>query len=195
MRHVIGIIYFALMAVTSTWAQHEALAVRLAEQLGLCSNQKKQAGNFNLDYPCNQCEIKFAPLSPGNAPGQLFFLEVQSPNHCGSGGCTGTVYRQYGKGYQEVNNFFGFFEKTVPRAGSTVPDLVYLHLEYPRHDYDHNGSMDHAAIRVQYRWDNGKTSYELIDILSIEACDKQIPLGPWRKLLLQEYRQASPWVF
>ena len=187
--------YMVLWAVSTSWAQHGALATQLAEQLGLCSTQKKQPGHFNLDFPCNQCEITLIPLSPGTPPGQMFLMEVQSPGHCGSGGCTSTVYRKYGESYQEVLNFLGFFEKTLPRQGSSAPDIIFLHLEYPRHDYNQNGSLDHAAVRAQYRWDASQATYVLTDILSVEVGGKKIALAAWRKVLLQEYRLASPWVF
>lgn len=195
MRQLIGIAFSVLAALASGTAQQGRLEVQLAEKLGLCTAQKGQPANYNADFPCNQCKFNFISLSPGTAPDQLFFLEIQSPNHCGSGGCTGTVYRKRGANYEEVNNFFGFFEKSIPRPGQPTPDLVYIHVEYPQHDFDNNGSRDPATLRVRYRWSDGRQTYEVLDILSIESNGKQIPLSNWRSRLLEEFRQKSPWMY
>ncbi|MCB0553881.1 MAG: hypothetical protein KDD02_10045 [Phaeodactylibacter sp.] len=195
MRQLTGIVYTILLAVTSGWAQQNGIEVKLAEKLGLCTAQKGQPSNYSMAYPCNQCKFKFLSLSPGGEPDLLFFLETQSPNHCGSGGCTGTVYRKRGNGYDEVNNFLGYFEKSIPQSGHSVPDLIYIHVEYPQHDFDNDGSWDPATLRVRYRWNSGRQSFEIIDILSIEAYEKQIPVTAWRKRLLEEFRQKSPWMY
>ncbi|MCB0570502.1 MAG: hypothetical protein KDC66_12085 [Phaeodactylibacter sp.] len=197
MRQLAGIAFFFFTALVCAKAQHNRLEVELAEKLGLCTSQKGPAANANsTTFPCNQCKFNFISLSPGATPDQLFFLEIQSPNHCGSGGCTGTVYRKRAGFYEEVNNFFGFFEKTIPQPGKQqTPDLVYIHTEYPQHDFDNNGSRDPATLRVRYRWNNSHQTYEVLDILSIEANGKPISLDSWRKKLLDEFRQKSPWMY
>ena len=131
----------------------------------------------------------------GDEPAQLFFLETQSPNHCGSGGCTGTVYRKRGQSYIAITNFFGYFDRAIARSGNATPDIVYVHNESMRHDFTGDGAKDMAVIKVKYRWNAQRQNFEVADILAIEASGRKVDARAYREQLLQEYRQGSPWVY
>lgn len=184
-------VFFSMYA--SAGAQAGSFEARLAEQLGLCTNQRT-AGN-NYVYPCSQCQLEFVSLSPGQQPDQLFLMEARSPDNCGSGGCTGTVYRKQGQSYIAVANFFGFFDRAVARSGNATPDIIYIHNETMQHDFTGDGAKDKAVLKVKYRWNAQRQNFEITDILAIETAGKKVDPGPFRQQLLQEYRQGSPWVY
>ncbi len=177
----------------TTWAQNNSFEARLAEQLGLCTN-KRAVGN-NYSYPCSQCELQFVSLSPGQEPDRFFLMEARSPDNCGSGGCTGAVYRKQGESYIAVANFFGFFDRAIARSGNATPDIVYIHNETMKHDFTGDGAKDDAILTVKYRWNPQRQQFDVVDILAIEALGKKADPARFRQQLLQEYRQRSPWVY
>ncbi len=184
-------VFFSMSA--SAGAPAGSFEARLAEQLGLCTNQRT-AGN-NYVYPCSQCQLEFVSLSPGQQPDQLFLMEARSPDNCGSGGCTGTVYRKQGQSYIAVANFFGFFDRAVARSGNGTPDIIYIHNETMQHDFTGDGTKDKAVLKVKYRWNAQRQNFEMTDILAIETAGKKVDPGLFRQQLLQEYQQGSPWLY
>ena len=190
MRQIIGTI---LLFSTFLFAkgQNNGFEHELASKLGICTNQNYNA--MSTDFPCKQCKIAFVPLKSGRAKDQLFFMEASSPGHCGSGGCTGTVYEKRGNNYTALSHIFGFFDGTISR-GSQIPDLAYIHVEFPKRDYNNDGVKDKATFKVRYRWNPGKNSFDVVDILSIDVYGTTIDPLPWKKNLIREWQSASPWV-
>ncbi|MCB9049857.1 MAG: hypothetical protein H6556_10530 [Lewinellaceae bacterium] len=193
MWQILGTILAIFSLSSISWAQTGSFESRLAEQLGLCTNSRA-VGNSYVS-PCSQCTLQFVSLSPGQAPDQLFLMEARSPDNCGSGGCTGTVYRKQGQSYITLTNFFGYFERAVARSGNATPDIIYLHNESMQHDFTGDGAKDRAVLKVKYRWNAQRQNFEVVDILAIEASGRKVDPGPFRQMLLQEYRQGSPWVY
>ena len=193
MWQFIGTVFFIFSLVSTSWAQTGSFESRLAEQLGLCTNNRT-AGNDYI-YPCSQCKLQFVSLSPGQQPDQLFLMEARSPDNCGSGGCTGTVYYKRGQSYSALVNFFGYFDRVIARSGNATPDIVYIHSETMKHDFTGDGAKDRASLKIKYRWNTQRQAFEVADILAIETAGRKIDPGAFRQLLLQEYRQGSPWVY
>jgi hypothetical protein len=190
MRQTIGIILFCCTFLLAK-GQNNGFEHELASKLGLCSNQNYHA--MSTDFPCKQCKISFVPLQSSRAKDQLFFIEASSPLHCGSGGCTGTVYEKKGNQYIALSHVFGFFDGTVSR-GSQVPDLTYIHVEFPKRDYNNDGVKDKATFRVRYRWNPDRSSFDVVDILSIDVYGAPVNPMLWKKRLIREWQAASPWV-
>ncbi|MCB9267467.1 MAG: hypothetical protein H6558_20785 [Lewinellaceae bacterium] len=193
MWQFLGTVLVVFSLFSPTRAQTGNFEARLAEQLGLCTN-KRTVGN-DYTYPCSQCNLQFVSLSPGEQPDQLFLMEARSPDNCGSGGCTGTVYRKRGQSYIAITNFFGYFDRAIARSGNATPDIVYVHNESMRHDFTGDGAKDMAVIKVKYRWNAQRQNFEVADILAIEASGRKVDARAYREQLLQEYRQGSPWVY
>ena len=193
MWQFLGTVLVVFSLFSPTQAQTGNFEARLAEQLGLCTN-KRTVGN-DYTYPCSQCNLQFVSLSPGEQPDQLFLMEARSPDNCGSGGCTGTVYRKRGQSYIAITNFFGYFDRAIARSGNATPDIVYVHNESMRHDFTGDGAKDMAVIKVKYRWNAQRQNFEVADILAIEASGRKVDARAYREQLLQEYRQGSPWVY
>jgi len=185
MRKILGLFIFVMIGWFAKGQNATSFEQQLAVKIGVCDGK--------YSYPCKSCKFKFVALAPSKAKDQLFFMETVSPGHCGSGGCTGTVYVKSGHHYREVLNVFGFFEKPIPRNGQ-APDLVYLHVEFPKRDYDRDGKNDKATIKVRYRWNDAQQAFDVIDILSIDVFGKEINPTPWRKQLIREWQSGSPWV-
>ena len=193
MWQFLGTVLVVFSLFSPTRAQTGNFEARLAEQLGLCTN-KRTVGN-DYTYPCSQCNLQFVSLSPGEQPDQLFLMEARSPDNCGSGGCTGTVYRKRGQSYIAITNFFGYFDRAIARSGNATPDIVYVHNESMRHDFTGDGAKDMAVIKVKYRWNAQRQNFEVADILAIEASGRKVDARAYREQLLQEYRQGSPWMY
>lgn len=193
MWHFLGTVLAFFLLCSTGRAQPGSFEARLAEQLGLCTNSRA-VGNSYVS-PCSQCSLQFVSLSPGQAPDQFFLMEARSADNCGSGGCTGTVYRKQGQSYVAVINFFGYFDRAIARSGNATPDIVYIHNESMQHDFTGDGAKDRAVIKVKYRWNAQRQNFEVADILAIEASGRKVDPGPFRQRLVQEYRQGSPWVY
>jgi hypothetical protein len=187
----LGMVLMALMGHTQQTTPAQARL--MAQRLGLCTPFASGVKD-GIDYPCQDCDITYVPLKGTAQDPQLFLIEISSAAHCGSGGCSGEVYERQGKGYKSLLGLFGTFERTIPRTGE-VPDLVYVHHSYGSHDFLNNGVGDIADVWMQYRWNPAKRQYCLHDILRIEVASRAIPLSPWRKRLLQEWRQENRWMF
>ncbi len=195
MRQLLFIFSFIVFSWANNWAQQVKFEHRLAEQLGLCTNKRTTANSFSSGFPCSQCKIQFVSLSPGQPADQLFLMEAQSPENCGSGGCTGTVYRKSGQDYHELVSFFGFFERAIPRSGNATPDIVYRHIESPRHDFNRDGRKDSANITARYRWNPQRQTFDIIEILSIELHTGRVDPSAWKQQLIREYQNQSPWLY
>jgi hypothetical protein len=186
MREILGVLILLSIFRFAEGQTSAAYAQDMALKVGVCGS--------STTYPCKHCKFNFVALAPGKPKDQLFFLETTSPGHCGSGGCTGTVYRKDGNQYRDILHIFGFFDRSIPRSGQ-APDLVYLHVEFPKRDYNRDGQKDKATIRVQYRWNTSRLAFDIVDILSIDVYGQDINPSPWRKQLIREWQSSgSPWV-
>lgn len=181
---------FTLIALLGTSYLAIAQAEALAERLGVCG-AGQSTDPFSVS--CQQCQLTFVSLSPGQAEDELFFLEARSAVHCGTGGCTGTIYQKRGNSYRELAFVFGQFERAISRPGQP-PYLIYEHDESPRRDYDRDGRQDPAVLRVKYRWDSRQQRIVMVDLLSVTVNGQSIPVAPWREVLLREWKMGSPWV-
>ncbi|HMQ48017.1 MAG TPA: hypothetical protein PKA00_11655 [Saprospiraceae bacterium] len=183
---------FAVLVWVNTanqaWGQHQNWLCSLSVQLKLCFVADSEAD------PCAYCEIQFVQLDKSGEQDDFFFLEVQSSDNCGSGGCNGVVYKKVNGKYQEINSFFGFFVAQSSPPSGTVPDLIYTHIEYPIRDYNDDGTKDKANVKIKYRWNNQKQTYEIADVLAIDIPKDTVALSSWRQSLLQEYRKSPPWI-
>lgn len=191
MRQTIGIILL-LISFVAGFSQTGSFERELASKIGICNGQNNRGSNYAYP-PCTQCKLNFVALAPEKGKDHLFFMEASSPAHCGSGGCTGTVYAKQGNTYREIAHIFGFFEKAV-NTHRGVPDLIYLHVEFPRHDYDNDGKNDKATIRVRYRWNAAQATFKLVEIMSIDIHGTPINPSKWRDRLITEWESSSPWL-
>lgn len=177
------------------WAQPEKAGLEIARKLGLCDALTSRSGEVYERDPCNNCNIAYIPLLGSSQEPELFFIEIESASHCGSGGCSGQVFQRRGPSYQQVLGLFGFFERSVPRPGPHPPDLVYLHVDSGNHDFDGDDLGDHASIWIQYRWSKENGKYLPYDILRIKVDGKSIPLAAKRARLLEKWTRDNLWTF
>lgn len=183
---------FALLiwvhAVDQVQAQDQSWLCSLAVQLKLCFVAESESD------PCAYCTLQFISLGKSGKQDDFFFLEVESADNCGSGGCNGVVYKKVNGKYQEINRFFGFFVGQSASPNGSIPDLIYTHIEYPVRDYNDDGTKDKAHVKIKYRWNPQNQIYEIADVLAISLSKDTVALGTWRQSLLQEYRKSPPWI-
>lgn len=167
----------------------------MARELGLCDALTSRSGEVYEGNPCNNCNISYIPLIGSSQNPDLFFIEIESASHCGSGGCSGQIYSRRGPSYQQVLGLFGYFERSVPRPGQQPADLVYLHIDGGNRDYNGDDLSDRASIWIQYRWNADRKKYLPYDILRIKVNGKSIPLAAKRTSLLREWTRDNQWSF
>ncbi|TXB61701.1 hypothetical protein [Phaeodactylibacter luteus] len=187
------LLLFGLFLAATLHAQQSAVAIRMAKKLNLCSEFVAKGVGFE-DFPCDECQITYIPLKGAAEAPDLFFIEVQSAAHCGSGGCSGEVYALTKYGYRNQTGLFGYFERQIERPGQ-IPDLVYLHYDSGSHDFDQDGLGDRASIWMQYRWSEPQQKYLPYDLLRIETNGGSLPLAKLKQGLLKDWTQENLWTF
>ena len=195
MHTKIGIWLLVLLYPAISVAQRGA-ALALAKAVGLCEESYAANGN-NTQAPCANCKLYLVPLQGQLPQPEWFFLEARSIAHCGSGGCTGTVYQKTGQQYTERFSLFGVVDRKLSRPHASPPVIVYRH-RTSRYDFNGNGLGESATVWASYTWSVPNKRLLLSDILRIQQDDgsgTNVPLGKWREKLLREWRQDSPWVF
>ncbi len=191
MYRSLGIIFGLLLAVTGYAQRRDAIV--LAERLGLCDFNHKGSGYPNT-YPCSDCRFYLLPLSGELPMPDLFFIEIQSPSHCGTGGCTGTVFQKQGSQYHELFSMFGRVDAERSRPNDPQPLLVYQHFT-DHYNFSGKDFPQQAAIWASYRWSPQQRRFQLKDIVRIEVNGEPIAVGPWRSRILSDWQAASPWLF
>lgn len=187
-------IWIGLLGPLWSWAQQHDPGLVMAQRLGLCEALMAKNGQAYEAAPCQDCNITYLPLIGTGQQPELFFIEIESATHCGSGGCSGEVYQRRGPAYRRALGLFGYFERSIPRSGAP-PDLVYLHTDTGSRDYTGDGEQDRALVWLQYRWDCQKASYLPHDLLRLEVRGRSLPLSQLRRPLLQDWRKQNRWSF
>ncbi|MBV6655192.1 MAG: hypothetical protein KI786_15605 [Mameliella sp.] len=189
------IIWTGLLLPALGWTQAQNGGLEMAQELGLCDALTSRSGEAYEQDPCTNCNIDYIPLIGDRKNPELFFIEIESATHCGSGGCSGQVYMRRGPTYQMVLGLFGYFERGISRGPNLPADLVYLHVDKGNYDFDNDGLEDAANIWLQYRWDASIGKYLPYDILRIKVNGSSIPLASRRSALLKEWTDDNLWTF
>ncbi len=187
-------ICIGLLSPLWSWAQQRDPGLAMAERLGLCDALTAKNGEAYEAAPCADCNITYLPLIGPEQQPKLFFIEIESATHCGSGGCSGEIYQRRGPAYRRALGLFGYFERSIPRPNAP-PDLVYLHSDSGSRDYTGDGEDDPALVWLQYRWDARAARYLAYDLLRIEVRGRSLPLSQLRRPLLQDWRERNRWSF
>ncbi len=194
MYRTTGILTLGLMLATAGFSQQPELW-SLADMAGLCREYRPKGPVSGSNVPCSDCELYWVMLQGQLPRPDLFFVEVRSPYHCGSGGCTGSVFQRYSEGYRKLFSLFGRIDRERSRPEASPPVIVYQHDLSPRYDFTGDGAADRATVWAKYRWQSSSRRFFLFDIIRIEAGGRSIPLRGWRERLLQAWHQESPWLY